>query len=231
MLNKGEYMNFVSNIKKAVRWIDNNSTDNFVYITDVERQPYCEVSGYYIPTLLDYGFRKKAINFADYLAQNQRSNGSWSPPVVFDAAQIIDGLSEFGNKYETNIQRAVQWILTQCKDGRFRDPYNGAISDHLYMRAIYCLSKSGLNIKQATDQMTSVYYNDAVFKFTALSHFYAYAFEGCARLGLDCKKFLQEISAFEYLPEKPNVSTYCFTGLSQIALSLFLIGEYDKGMK
>ncbi len=224
-------MNFVDNIKKAVVWIDNNSTESFVNITSDEKRPYPEVTGYYIPTLLDYGFRNKAAKFATYLAGTQYPNGAWSPQMVFDAAQIIDGLSEFGNKYEKNIQRAVKWILTQHNNGRFIDLYEGQLSDHLYMRAIYCLVKSGQNIKTEISQMLDTYYNDEIFKFTCLSHFYAYAFEGCARMGLDCKKFVDTISAYEYLPEKPNTNTYCYTGLSQIALSLFLIGEYEKGMK
>jgi len=224
-------INFVSNIHKATQWINNNSTDHYVHISSVQRKPYYEVSGYYIPTLLNYGFREKAMGFAEHLAAVQLNNGAWKPSIVFDVAQIIDGLSEFSNKYSINIERAANWILTKCEDGKFIDPYNGEISDHIYMRLIYCLYKSGIDVKIHTDEMLNVYYNENLFKFTSLSHFYAYGFEGSARLGLDCKKFLEEISRYQYIPEKSGADTYCFTGLSQVALSLFLIGEYDLGMK
>ena len=224
-------MNYIDNIHRAYQWFENNSTENAVYVTSKEKRLYPEVTGYYIPTLLNYGFRNKAINFANYLASTQDVDGSWKPPVVFDVAQIIDGLSEFENKYENNIKKAIQWITLRCKNGKFMNQYQGEIGDHIYMRVAYCLSKTNQDVQDMVNKITSVYYNDAIFKFTEVSHFYAYAFEGCARLGLDCKKFVDEISAFEYLPERPNATTYCYTGLSQIALSLFLIGEYEKGMK
>ena len=189
-------MNFVNNIFKSFSWLSNNSTEKYVYVTSKDRTPYQEVTGYFIPTLLNYGFRDKAKSFADYLASVQCSNGSWNPPFVFDAAQIIDGLSEFGNRYSTNINLSVPWILSQFCNKRFKDPYKGVISDHIYMRVIYCLSKLGLDIKPVLEEMRSVYFNDDIFRFTALSHFYGYAFEGAARLGLDCKRFISEISSY-----------------------------------
>ena len=224
-------MNFINNIKRAFQWLDNNSTDNFVYVSSLDKKPYYEVSGYFIPTLLNYGFKKKAESFASYLASIQNKYGHWTPAIVFDTAQIIDGLSEFKDRYKNQIEKAVQWILSQFKDNKFIDPYNGVISDHIYLRVIYCLSKSGVNIRPQIDKMIQSYYVSDLFKFTTLSHFYAYGFEGTARLNLDCKNFIEEISRFEYLPEKPNLTSYCYTGLSQIALSLFLAGQYEKGMK
>jgi malonyl-CoA O-methyltransferase len=224
-------INFVANIHKAAKWISNNSTDHYVHISSTQKKPYCEVSGYYIPTLLNYGFREKAIGFADYLQASQFPSGAWRPKIVFDAAQVVEGLSEFGDKYSSNIKRAVTWILTKQQNGRFIDYYYGEIEDHIYMRVMYCLVKSGVNIEKYKDAMLRTYYNENLFRFAGVSHFYAYGFEGAARLGMDCKKFMDELSRYQYIPEKPGVDTYCFTGLSQIALSLFLIGEYDLGMK
>jgi len=223
-------MNFTKNIRKAYKWILNNTVNNkAIAISNKQHVPYDEVSGYFIPTLLDCGNRALAKNYANDLVSKQRKEGWWglnNDPYIFDTAQIIDGLYEFGVEYKENITRACDWILSQSNNGVFKDCYNGTLSHILHMRTLYCLKKCGIDIS------SFIPYYSKFTDFDCLSHFWAYAFEASARLGLDCSKFLSIAKQYGgKIPERKGMPSYCFAGLSQTALSLFLTNEFDLGMK
>lgn len=226
-------MNFIKNVNSALKWIDANSTKEYIHVSSAIKEPYNEVTGYFIPTLLEYGDREKANSFAQYLKHNQNSDGSWLPhgkqgqnrKFIFDVAQIVDGLSSFGGNYKNEIDSACDWISRQTKNGEFTDDYAGTVPKHIYPRVIWPLKKAGKDITPY-----SVY--NRHYDFSCLSHFYAYAFEGCARLGWNTDCFVDHMrSCNGIINEKPGLTTFCFTGVSQTALSLFLVGEYDLGMK
>lgn len=225
-------MNFVSNVRKSFEWINSNSTKDYINISSNNHLPYHEVTGYFIPTLLNYGFREKAISFAEYLISIQRQDGSWihsedNKAYIFDNSQIIDGISEFGKKYDDNIKKSCNWLLSKFVNGKFIDDYNGSIGEHIYPRVVYCLYKCGIK----NNEMFKKYIEKDDYLFDTLSHFYGYAFEGVARLNGNCNIFLNQVSQYNGLiPERNGNKSYCFVGLSQIALSLFLIGKFDMGM-
>jgi malonyl-CoA O-methyltransferase len=232
-------VNFVNNIHKAVKWFDDNSTDDYVYTSSKSHIPYHEVTGYFIPTLMKYGFKNKATTFADYLVSVQNVDGSWNPhgnygedrkSYMFDVAQILDGLSEFGEKYMPSINKALTWIENNIENNKFKEFYRHPdVKSHYCMRMLYCLKKSGYDI----NKLLPVYANDkSIYDFDVLSHFYAYAFEGCARLNMDCSPFINISKSYNgFIPERPNSSSYCYVALSQFALSLFLCGQKEMGMK
>jgi malonyl-CoA O-methyltransferase len=232
-------MNFVTNVRNAYRWFDDNSTKDYVYTTSKSKIPYHEVTGYFIPTLMEFGFRDKATSFADYLVSAQNQDGSWSPhgsysddqkPYIFDIVQILDGLSEFGDKYRSSIGKAHSWIEKNIENNRFKESYiHPDVKSHYCMRMLYCLKKSGYNIEKI---LPSYLEDQSIYNFDVLSHFYGYAFEGCARLDIDCSPFIQSIMQYGgRIPERPNTSSYCYVALSQFALSLFLCGQDQLGMK
>ena len=226
-------MNFVSSIKKAYNWIENNSTNCSVNISVMQKTPYQEVSGYFVPTLKALGFKNKAISFCDWLISEQLPEGAWGfhkVPHVFDTAQVIDGLAEFGEKYRTNMDLAYKWIKGRyCNEG-FDDPNlgNDAIPESINLRILWPLKKAGYDITYFSEILEK---NNG--KFDSLSHFYAYGFEGAVRLGLDYNNFLDIVKKYEgKIPAKSTLKDeYCYTGLSQTALSLFLADEFELGMK
>lgn len=232
-------MNFVKNIRLCLNWIDNNSTEDFMHVSSKNRIPYHEVTGYFIPTLINYGFRDKAYSYANYLSCAQKNDGSWNPhgrfspdqnSYVFDVAQIIDGLCECGKNHKKNILKAIRWMESRIENGRFISDYmHPDVKNHGYMRVLYCLKKCGYDI----ENIKGIYSNDkSIYDFDVLSHFYGYAFEGCARLGIDCSPFIDVVKRHNGLvPERKGTSTYCWVALSQIALSLFICGQYEYGMK
>lgn len=64
--------NYIMAAQKARKWIDRNTIQNKgIVITSKERIIYQEVTGYYIPTLLQWGMRDKAISYAKYLCEIQ----------------------------------------------------------------------------------------------------------------------------------------------------------------
>ena len=221
-------MNFTNNIRKAAKWIISNSSNGYVLVSNKEKIPYPEVTGYTISTLKSIGFRNKSMDFANYLVSVQDDSGSWglhNKNYIFDTAQVIDGLSEF-DKYKINIEKAVKWIFNKSNNGIFIDEYGGTINQMIHLRTLACLKKAGYNI----DNFITNY--NKKYNFDGLSHFYAYGFEGSARLGLNCSNYIELLKKYDGLiPEKSNEKSYCFVGLSQCALSLFLCGEFDLGMK
>lgn len=228
-------MNFVNSIRNAVKWIDNNGTDQYVHISNSKKKPYYEVTGYLIPTLRSIGFHEKATKFADYLIQKQSPDGSWGlgKPYPFDTAQVIDGLLEFNDKYRSNIDRAVEWLLSQYDktSGCFTDRSEYKIQnipEQVHFRTIYCLVKSGIKLDEFNAFIKRVIPHNK-----CLSHFWAYAFESIARLNLNTDEFIKLVSIYDgKILAHPDIpDEYCITGICQSALSCFISNNFDLGMK
>ena len=85
--------------EKAIEWIDNNTIENDsgIILSSKRRVLYPEVTGYYIPSLLNIGKKELAISFAHHLCSIQNQDGSWNDSYntasyIFDTAQILKGL-------------------------------------------------------------------------------------------------------------------------------------------
>ena len=53
---------------RAIQWVRKNSIDNKgITVTSKQKIIYPEVTGYYIPTLLEWGERQLAVSYAKYL--------------------------------------------------------------------------------------------------------------------------------------------------------------------
>ena len=91
-------IDYIEIYRKAIGWIGNNSINGESIICNTDkRKGYPEVTGYYIPTLLKWGYRELAISYAKWLCKIQKPDGSWydtdnREPYVFDSAQILKGL-------------------------------------------------------------------------------------------------------------------------------------------
>ena len=87
---------YLAIFEKALIWIEKNSINHsgICVNSSTPETIYPEVTGYYIPTLLNWGERERAIKFADYLIKIQNDDGSWnapgsSTPYTFDTGQIL----------------------------------------------------------------------------------------------------------------------------------------------
>lgn len=150
--------------KKAINWINNNTINNRCIVNNNNiRIGYPEVTGYYIPTLLDWGYRDLACEFGKWLCNIQKADGSWydtynKNPYVFDSAQIIKGLMRIrrsidetelrfeynGDKLDDVIIKGCNWIISNMSDdGRLTTPSIDAWGDKRTCSELihlYCLT-------------------------------------------------------------------------------------------
>ena len=97
-------------IENVLKWIKNHSPSGVLNWEGGE--PYPEVTGYLIPTLLKYGENKLARQYADWLLSIQNGNGSFSDingiPRTFDTAACYEGLMALGEVEAAD--RAKKWL-------------------------------------------------------------------------------------------------------------------------
>ena len=118
--------------KKAICWIHEHTVAG----KGIENNtglplPYPEVTGYYIPTLLRWGYRHLAIQYAKWLCGVQKEDGSWydtenHAPYVFDTAQVLKGLIAVHHllpEVKLAVLRGCDWMLrNMMPDGRLTTP-------------------------------------------------------------------------------------------------------------
>ena len=246
---------------KAVGWIKDKIVDNkgIINRTGLDK-PYPEVTGYFIPSLIRWGYRDIAISFAKWLCEIQKPDGSWydtedKQPYIFDSAQILKGLLSARHLYpevDMNIRKGCDWILSNMEEnGRLPSPRENDFGDEKTFAEfihIYCLSplvEAGeiLNIPEYREKAYRILYYykehvyDKIMNFSLLSHFYAYIMEGLLDMGEEkmVRQAMENISCLQKengsIPGYSNVGWICSTGLFQMALVWFRIGEMEKGNK
>lgn len=253
--------NYIEIYQKAINWINKNSVNNDAIICNTDnRKGYPEVTGYYIPTLLKWGYRELAVSYAEWLCKIQKPDGSWydtddREPYVFDSAQILKGLvaiREIYPKADTHIIKGCDWILTNIQeDGRLMTPSKtawgnpGVCSELIHL---YCLSPlveaaEKLNMPQYKEAAHRVlcYYKEnhyeEIMNFGFLSHFYAYVMEALLDMGETeiAREAMEKIACLQKengaVPAYHDVDWVCSTGLFQLALVWFRLGEIERGNK
>lgn len=234
---------------------------NGITTTSKQQIIYPEVTGYYIPTLLMWGERELAVSYAKYLCSIQKEDGSWydsydKEPYVFDSAQILKGLLSIRDilpELDSNIIKGCDWLLSSVNDeGRLTTPNTNAwggdenfCSELIH---IYCLTplveateKLGISRYRETAYRVLEYYkknyHDKILNFSLLSHFYAYVMEGLCDMGEDGMVRAAMAKLEKYQNEKGgvpglcDVEWVCSTGMFQIALVWYKLGELEKGNK
>lgn len=248
--------------RNAIRWINEHTikeaTGKAIITTTAQPLGYPEVTGYYIPSLLRWGYRELAVDYAKWLLSIQKEDGSWyetfdKSPYVFDSGQILKGLLAIREIYpavDEAIQRGVAWILTNKRpDGRLTTPDEEAWGEKRSCSELvhlYCLSPilQAAEIfhrddwKKAAEEILRYYkteYYDAIMNFNLLSHFYAYVMEALLDLGeIDmAREAMAKIASIQTaegaVPGYRDVRWVCSTGLFQLALVWFRLGDIARG--
>lgn len=252
--------NLVYKFNSALNWINkNNISKNGIAVTSKQNVIYPEVTGYYIPSLLQWGERDLAISFAKYLCSIQKSDGSWfdmndQAPNVFDSAQILKGLISIRKlvpDVDSHIIKGCDWILSNMQqDGRLTTPNKDAwgTDDNFCSELIhiYCLSPlrdagktfNNKSYLDAADKILSYYKAnniDKIRNFSLLSHFYAYVMEGLYDIGEInlCRESMERLEQYRTrkgaIPGLNNVPWICSTGLFQLAVVWYKLGELERG--
>ena len=245
--------------RKAVQWVHEHTAQGAGIINNTALQlPYPEVTGYYIPSLLRWGYRDLAIGYAKWLCAIQKEDGSWydtedRAPYVFDTAQILKGLLAVKNLFpqaDGHIRRGCDWILgNMLPSGRLTTPTKdawgspGTCSEIIH---IYCLSPlrdagkifGEPRYEEAARKILSYYlenHREEIEHFSLLSHFYAYVVEGLIDMGETCiaGKLMERMASFQKadgsVPAYHDVHWVCSTGLFQLAVAWFRLGDMERG--
>lgn len=143
---------------------------------------YLEVSGYLIPTLLEWGEIDAARRAANWLLKEQNSDGSFNgldgTPRPFDTSAIIEGLEAMYAHtayipYLATAERAKEWIQSLITDDGFIPNSQNNKSPEVYnLRASAIIG----NTREAE------YWKVKGFPPVVRSHYLAYAIEGALNL-------------------------------------------------
>lgn len=259
ILKRPDYIGIYNN---AVQWIKTNSVKNGGVINNSKlHKSYPEVTGYYIPTLLRWGYRGLAVSYADWLCSIQKEDGSWydtmdEAPYIFDSAQILKGLLSvrtiYSDKKKINkaIIKGCDWILScMTEEGQLKTPTEtawGNVATELIHT--YCLSPlvEAANIykveryEQVAKKILEYYkanYHDQIINFSMLSHFYSYVVEAMLDMGeVDlAKEAMRNMEKYQKasgaVPAYKDVDWVCSTGLFQLALIWFRLGDSERGSR
>lgn len=252
---------YIRMYENAIAWIKNNTLDNQSIICNTDKpEGYPEVTGYFIPTLMKWGYLELADSYTKWLCSIQKTDGSWLDvnnrmPYVFDTAQVLKGLTAIKDRCPqvgVHIKKGCDWILSNMqKSGRLITPSmeawgNGnSCSELVHM---YCLSP----LVQAADILNMPQYKEAAFKilnyyktyhydeimnFGLLSHFYAYVIEALLDMGEKdmAAEAMEKVAKLQKengaVPAYRDVDWVCSTGLFQFALIWFRLGNVERGNK
>lgn len=246
---------------KAIQWIrEHTLKDGGIMNTTSVPKGYPEVTGYFIPSLLAWGHRELAMQYAVWLCSTQKEDGSWGSyenrnSFVFDTAQIVKGLLSIHDwmpEVKNNIIRACDWLTSNIReDGRLPavDPNTwGDGSTLSELVHIYCLSPlkdAGEKFERpdyiaCANKVLRYYienYREKILDFHLLSHFYAYVIEGLIDMGeIDlAQEAMNKIAELQShsgsVPGYKNVNWICSTGLFQFAVIWFKLGDLSRGEK
>lgn len=253
-------MNRISCFDKSIDWINAYTINRCgIAVSSKKNIIYPEVTGYYIPSLLQWGERRLAIAYAKHLCATQEEDGSWKDfadqdSYTFDSAQILKGLIAIRNilpEVDKHIIKGCDWILSNMQpNGRLTTPSKDAWGNNENFCSelvhVYCLSpiRDAGEIFDKSEYLESVskilgYYKtnylDKIKNFSLLSHFYAYVMEGLFDLGeIDlCRESMNRLEKYRNrkgaIPGLNNVPWICSTGLFQLAVVWYKLGELEKG--
>lgn len=245
----------------AISWIKNYTiNNNGIVVNSLEQRIYPEVTGYYIPTLLRWGYKEEVIAYANYLISIQNDDGSWNEPsntykYTFDTGQILKGLYEVIDddvKYKEAFFKGCDYIVAQQRENGsiatenyswWGLPYNKVVPESIHL---YCLEplrnagrKFGIQKYEDCVQKALDFYlgDEKLTDFDTLSHFNAYVIEALIDLGCfdRAKKAMDHIATYQAengsIPAYSHVNFVCSTGLFQYAICWYKLGEIEKANK
>lgn len=241
----------------SLKWIDRNRlTEAGMPVSSTIKKPYPEVTGYYIPTLLNYGRHDLALQFARWLISVQNRDGSWSDPsgetpYTFDSGQVLKGLLAALPRLpeaEDAIRRGCEWMLTQIRpDGRVVTPDKSnwifpdgtQISENIHLYALEALRSAGILFNEPryseTVEHASAYYlaQPGLTRFNTLSHFHAYVVEALTDLGHPdvAAEGMDEVERLQKkdgsIPAYRDADWICSTGIAQYATIFCKLGRRE----
>lgn len=235
----------------ALQWVrDNWRPGGGIAVHSAHKNAYPEVSGYLVPTLLQYGERELAVRIVQWERSIQFADGAFSDaevgdPYIFDSGQILRGLLAIRTLVPEaldNARRVCDWLCGMMENegrGGFGCRYNGEIPEsvHLYVlpQMVEAAEILGEPKYRAWALRAADFYQNHpdALKMSSLTHFLAYETEALIDLGRAevalpiVKKLRQSQTPEGSVPAWEGCSWVCTPGLAQIAICLYKLGEWE----
>ena len=236
--------------QRAMDWFKQHMVaDKGIIVHTRQLVPYPEVTGYFIPTLYNWGERELARTCTRWLLSIQLPEGGFPAPdgvpYTFDTGQIMRGLCAALNDLdgiEAPLRKACDWVVAQVdSNGRLTTPstelWSDIASDLIHVYVLPPLVQAGKLLGVAeyveTADFVLTYYKrqEQLVIFNRLTHFHAYVMEALcelaelelARLGMaDVEKYQRRDGS---IPAYPDVDWICSTGIAQYAIVWYTLGK------
>lgn len=246
--------------RRAIQWIRaNESPKGGIYVHSGYADAYPEVTGYLVPTLLQYGETELAIRLVRWLLSIQRKDGSYASPSgephIFDTAQALRGLLAAETLVPGTLdacRRAAAYLYARMIDGGSggfavdsvwikRYSHSIPLSAHIY--ALPPLQEAAKILEEpqyriATEDCLEYYLRDKrTLQIGTLTHFLAYELEavldlGCRQAAIPVLDALRNLQAEDgSLAGMNDVSWVCTPGLAQMAVCWYKVGDRDPADK
>lgn len=207
--------------EKAIQWLKDNEHPEGGIRAWSGHKAYPEVSGYLIPTLLDYGEKELAKRIADWLVSIQHKDGSFDGldgiPRTFDTGAIMEGLYRIG--YTAQADKAKAWIDSQ------RNQYGCLKSQHdSDTHNFYNVRVEGL---LKTKELPAYKWFEGGKQRT---HYLAYGFEGMLNLGYDITEELNKLPASGIMPAYVDENWKPVSGTDTTATAQIAILRIKSGL-
>ncbi len=239
---------------RALQWVRNNElSTGGIRTRSGSAIGYPEVTGYLVPTMLQYGERDLAIRFARWLCCIQRADGSFTDQegvsYIFDSGQVLRGLLAIGELVPESLDaagRVADYLCAQMVDeGKrgFGDRYNGTIPEavHLYVLPPLVEAAGILRnpvYKVAAERCLDFYcQHESALQINDLTHFLAYELEALIDLnrGEIAESIMNRLRARQSIdgavPGVGDASWVCSPGLAQLAICWYKLGQAEQGDK
>ena len=236
--------------ERALDWFRQHMVaDQGIIVHTRDLRPYPEVTGYFVPTLYNWGEQERARTCTRWLLSIQLPDGAFPAPdgvpYTFDTGQVMRGLCAALNDMddiEAPLRKACDWVVKQvAPDGRLTTPstelWTGIANDLIHTYVLPPLVQAGklLGVAEYADtaQFVLAYYKkqEALVPFNRLSHFHAYAMEALCELGelelagrgmADVERCQRRDGS---IPAYPDVEWVCSTGMAQYAVVWYALGK------
>jgi len=215
---------------------------------------YPEVTGYLVPTLLQYGERERATRLARWMLCIQRADGSYPGPddglpYIFDTGQTLRGLLAaiaVEPRAWDAASRVADYLCREMRDqgrGGFGNRYAGTIPEsvHLYVLPPLLQAANVFEHPQyrlAAENCLEYYisHHDAL-QVGDLTHFLAYQLEALIDMGHadlaspvlnELRKQQKEDGSVRGVD---GVTWVCTPGLAQLAICWYKLGQWEAADK
>ena len=247
-------MRHLSPPRRAIEWLRaNENPRGGMYADSSHAYVYPEVTGYLVPTLLEYEESELAIRLARWLLRVQRRDGSYASPIgephVFDTGQVLRGLLAAAGLVPDAVdacRRAAACLYAQMIDGgsggfavdsAWMKRYSRSIpvSAHLYVLPALRDASTALQepkYQEGADRCLEYYLERrGALQIGTLTHFLGYELEALIDLGRT-EAAVPVLGALRRLQGedgsvrgKGGVSWVCTPGLAQLAVCWYKIGD------